>query len=237
MLNQDHTRPNTTESSHYRLHPVKMQETDRTAYLMVKALLVMNSEQNYKRYQPESPDEETMDIKALAERFEKDDLLLVIPAHHRMFRLLPTELSHHRMLILVYRAQGEDLSKKAFVGFISEDLSFHQWRMNLGRPCFYDETDQLQEALWRVLTCVDQDTMQRIGWYDRLADSLDMLAKRADGLHILHNAGFFDADSLWPQLLAVGVAEREVAGLKAALTHSLASFAMLVVNGLWVIKK
>lgn len=217
------------------LYPIRKQALDHQAYLMVKAVLVMRSKENYDRYYPELPGEEALRIKAAAERFENDSLFLIFPSHHRQFRLLPQMVVSHRMVIAVYRTQKENgWSVKKFAGFLDENLVFYPCITQVGLPVFHDETDRLSDAIWEVMQCMEQHGLQHEEWYNRLEISQSMLARKKDGMYILHNAGFFDGASLWSLLSTAGVATQEVERMKEAMDHWLASFAMLVANGVWI---
>ena len=219
------------------LYPIKKQQLDLKTYLMVKAAMTMLSSNNFKHYQVEFPEEERLHIKETAKKYQQQKLFLIFPSAHAMFKKLLEGISSQEVLIAVYHSHGPmNRGQHEFQGFLDADMVFHPSKEKLPLPVFHDETNQLLLAIEDVMLCMDRRGLNKTLWYQRLADGREMLIQRHDGMHILHNLGFFDPDTLWAVLTEGGVTEQEIAELREPLNRFLASLAMFVVNGMWYMK-
>ena len=97
-------------------------------------------------------------------------------------------------------------------------------------PSFQDNSAELQQAIRSLLNFLHDHPADTGSWVERMNLSLQMLAERANPLHILHNAGLYDIDVLWTLLLKAGLAGRELLKVSTDMTRQLHRYAMRVVN-------
>ena len=81
-------------------------------------------------------------------------------------------------------------------------------------PDFIYNGGAFADALTELLSFLRRHNLIEIPWYDRLQMVLRMLESGANELHILHNAGFYDHDSLWSWLTDYGIRQREFEKVK-----------------------
>ena len=222
----------------YQLYPIRKSDIDLPLYLMVKAMMVMRSVRNYRHYEQEFPEEEQLPMRESAMKYEHYAIYLVFPAHHPQYRLFPPEVASQRVIIALYKTPKsyglafEDAYR--FAGFLDSNLTFHECKYGkVPMPAFPDASIQLSDAISPILTCLEEHHMIVHDWYKRLSDVQTMIANRVEGLHILHNAGFFDQATLWKLLSSSGISQQTVEALKAQMEDALTAFAMSVINASW----
>ena len=92
--------------------------------------------------------------------------------------------------------------------------------------------DAFLEAVNRLLAFLREKQLTELVWYSRLQTVAAMLDGNANELHILHNAGLFDHQTLWPQLEQLGVPKAEIEKVKEPYLTQLHRYAMFVLNEL-----
>lgn len=97
--------------------------------------------------------------------------------------------------------------------------------------CAYNG-DAFLEAINRLLAFLREKQLTELTWDSRLQTVVAMLDGNANELHILHNAGLFDHQTLWPQLEKLGVPKAEIEKVKEPYLTQLHRYAMFVLNEL-----
>lgn len=103
-------------------------------------------------------------------------------------------------------------------------------------PQIYNNERSLDETLKDVLCLMQGYHLREEEWYKRLNVALAMLnAGDVNELHILHNAGLYDADGLWALLRQKGVKEALMSDVRGDYQKELRRYAMYVLNRLdWI---
>ena len=97
--------------------------------------------------------------------------------------------------------------------------------------CVYNG-DAFLETINGLLDFLREKQLAELAWYSRLQTVVAMLDGNANELHILHNAGLFDHQTLWPQLEKLGVPKAEIEKVKEPYLTQLHRYAMFVLNEL-----
>ena len=103
-------------------------------------------------------------------------------------------------------------------------------------PQLFNNERLFVEALRDVLCLMQNNHLQEEEWYKRLNDTSKMLdADDVNELHILHNAGLYDADDLWALLSQRGLGEEQISDVRDVYRKELHLYAMYVLNRLdWI---
>lgn len=97
--------------------------------------------------------------------------------------------------------------------------------------CVYNG-DAFLEAINRLLAFLQEKQLTELAWYSRLQTVVAMLEGNANELHILHNAGLFDNQTLWSWLEDKDIPESEIEKVKEPYLTQLHRYAMFVLNEL-----
>lgn len=92
--------------------------------------------------------------------------------------------------------------------------------------------DDFMDALDKLLAFLQEKHLTGIPWFERLKTVKRMFDGQANELHILHNAGLFDNDTLWIELEEVGASQAEIERIKTRYISELKKYAMFVLNQL-----
>lgn len=233
------------------LYPIRKKHLDLQSYLLIKTIMMIRSVKAYKDYAPEFPGEDQLDIKGLSDKLKNDCAFLIFPSLHRQFRLFPQDITQHTSIIAVYDkdinasyTHGKEnyyTLKSYYTLECQGDNNGMNFELKSHRidypekelPIFYDNTRELTCVLDRLLMLMEESHLEDDGWYKRLKDCRQMIIKREDGLHILHNIGFYDHDTLRHILSASVENEEELSEVMLEYTNNIAIFAMAVVNGVY----
>ncbi|MCR4828222.1 MAG: hypothetical protein K5864_02040 [Bacteroidales bacterium] len=99
-------------------------------------------------------------------------------------------------------------------------------------PVFPYTGDSFMKALNGVLEFMQQGQLSTTSWYGRLQTVRQMFYDEANELHILHNAGLFDQATLWRELQAYGIPQKELDAHISGYVSELKQYAMFVLNNL-----
>lgn len=99
-------------------------------------------------------------------------------------------------------------------------------------PDFIYNGDVFAKTLTELLDFLRRHHLTEIPWYQRLETAHRMLENGANELHILHNAGFYDHNSLWSWLKDYGIRQREIEEVKKPYLTQMKRYAMFVLNSL-----
>lgn len=99
-------------------------------------------------------------------------------------------------------------------------------------PDFIYNGDVFAKTLTELLDLLRRHHLTEIPWYQRLETVHCMLESGANELHILHNAGFYDHNSLWSWLKDYGIRQQEFEEVKEHYLTQLKRYAMFVLNRL-----
>ncbi len=92
--------------------------------------------------------------------------------------------------------------------------------------------DEFLEALDVLLEFLQQKGIAEIPWFGRLQTVRRMVLCDANELHILHNAGLYDHQSLWGWMKDYGIPLKEIDNVKNQYVSQLKKYAMFVLNRL-----
>lgn len=175
---------------------------------------------------------------------------LLFPADQPYTDFTEEELRHHFMVgacswkCHAYGESGiyeEDTNPQFRVYYTPEwDFSKVGWdivyRENVRRiesdmPSFVKNTKELEYVICQLLQFFEDNNISEINnWKERLRCALLMLKTHANELHILHNAGLYDIDTLWTQLIQMGYHGEELNVMSSKMNRELHRFAMFSVN-------
>ena len=232
------------------LYPITIKTLDLQRYLLVKTIIMIRSLRAYKNYSQEFPCEEELHIKELSDQLKDNYVYLVFPSLHRKFMMFPHGMPQSLWVIVVYekkvagiQEKGKDVTfiLKGFYTLDSNDdddkrlqLTLHPVdTMDEGLPVFYDNTRELLSAVDRLIGVMKSVGLEGDEWSKRLNDSRQMIISKEDGLHILHNLGFYDYAALLSTLTTAGLKESTLEEVFTTYNENLAAFAMSVVNGVY----
>ena len=88
------------------------------------------------------------------------------------------------------------------------------------------------QAIERLVDFLRRHHLTELPWFERFQTVLQMLEGNANELHILHNAGFYDHNSLWSWLEDYGIPKRDLENHKDDYLAQLKRYAMFVLNQL-----
>lgn len=220
-------------------------------YLIVKTVMMIRSVRAYRNYSPEFRTEEQLNIKELSDKLEYKYVYLIFPSQHKQFRMFPSVVTRYSAIIAIYNKNEKYFTDSAYdtpsqltnfytLDFEGQDIEKHltltnhlAWKEKIEQPVFYDNTSELLVVIDGLLQLMREQQLEGNGWFGRLECSRRLLVDRDDGLHILHQAGFYDHESLY-MLLKASVSEcSKLDTLMTTYTDALAVFAMFVVNGVY----
>lgn len=99
-------------------------------------------------------------------------------------------------------------------------------------PQFAYNGDVLSESVTQLLKFLRGKGLSDLPWYSRLETVKAMLDGNANELHILHNAGLYDHQTLWELLVNCDVPPSEFEDLKGWYLTQLKRYAMFVLNSI-----
>ena len=111
--------------------------------------------------------------------------------------------------------------------------SYRKLRKEVGEnmlPNITDNTGQLRLAIVTLLRFAEQKGTDIGPWKERLSLTVRMLDTHANELHILHNAGLYDIETLWPMLKGSCRNNLDAYRIHAELTTQLHRYATMVVS-------
>ena len=168
------------------------------------------------------------------------------------------EMLGHEYLILKYIDPEEHVNGEPFVSpddsFVTEDdlwyedvpmeyfcfpegkpmqkLVHNKTQALSRRPVFPYNGDLFFDAVQEVRSCMDKNHLTELTWFARLRGVKQMLNDDINELHILHNAGLYDHNTLWSCLKENGIHQDDIDKLKDNYVSQLKKYAMFVLNRL-----
>ena len=97
-------------------------------------------------------------------------------------------------------------------------------------PRFYNNSVELLNSISAVLEYLGTVYIDTDSWIERLRTAKSMLDTHANELHILHNAGLYDIDSLWTMLYRNNQDINTLRTIIRCYNHELLRYAMMSIN-------
>ena len=97
-------------------------------------------------------------------------------------------------------------------------------------PRFYNNSVEMLNSISAVLEYLGTVYIDTDSWIERLRTAKSMLDTHANELHILHNAGLYDIDSLWTMLYRNNQDVNTLRTIIRCYNHELHRYAMMSVN-------
>ena len=221
----------------YQLYPVRKRDLDKPLYLLVKAAILTHSYEVMMAYFQEFDEEVTLDLKQLFFNHANQRCYLVFPSCHRQFRLFPPEVTSHHAIIAVFDKMTMNLSgyytldKQETVNGQPLGLNWHAWKSaDVPAPVFPHNTYELLQAVLQVMQILETHDLASCEWYERLSSVCELLENDGDKMHILHNGGLYDHNSLRQFLKEQGLEQPSVAEALDELVSQLEQYAMYAVS-------
>lgn len=97
-------------------------------------------------------------------------------------------------------------------------------------PLICNTPQTLENAISDLLIYLESVPVDIGIWKERFIMTVEMLKTHANELHILHNAGLYDIDSLWPLLLQSDTDKKELRIIVRNMESELHRYVMMAVN-------
>ena len=97
-------------------------------------------------------------------------------------------------------------------------------------PRFYNNSVDMSNSISVVLEYLGTVYMDTDSWRERLRTAKRMIDTHANELHILHNAGLYDIDSLWTMLYRNNQDINKLRTIMRRYNHELHRYAMMSIN-------
>lgn len=112
------------------------------------------------------------------------------------------------------------------------ELKHYKTQLPSQWPKIYYNEDAFSDALSGLVGFLQRNRLTETPWLERLKTAKRMLEVEANELHILHNAGLYDHNSLWKWLTERGLPADDIQKARDAYVSQLKIYAMFALNEL-----
>lgn len=106
----------------------------------------------------------------------------------------------------------------------------HKCGNEVSMPRIYDNEIELKKAIYELMKYIDTVNANVGVWKERLQMAHEMIKTHANELHVLHNAGLYDIETLWTLLIHSDHDNDKLRQHITAMNRELHRYAMMAVN-------